>query len=82
MLPFANISGDKEEEYFADGMTDDLITDLSKISALLVMSRNSVFRYAQDAMKHSGQLDDDAPLLQKPFRKPELARMLRTILDT
>ena len=43
MLPFANISGDKEEEYFADGMTDDLITDLSKISALAVMSRNLVF---------------------------------------
>jgi adenylate cyclase len=44
VLPFAKISGDKEEEYFADGMTDDLITDLSKISALAVMSRNSVFR--------------------------------------
>ena len=45
MLPFANISGDKEEEYFADGMTDDLITDLSKVSGLIVIARNSVFTY-------------------------------------
>ena len=80
MLPFANIPGDKEEEYFADGMTDDLITDLSKISALAVMSRNSVFRYTRDTMAHHGQLGDDALLLQKPFRKPELADMVRAAL--
>jgi len=43
VLPFTNISGDEAEEYFADGMTDDLITDLSKISGLLVIARNSVF---------------------------------------
>ncbi len=46
MLPFANISGGKEEEYFADGMTDDLITDLSKISALAVMSGSIKIRGA------------------------------------
>ena len=38
--------------------------------------------YAQDAMNILGQRADDAPLLLKPFRKPELARMLRTVLDT
>jgi TolB-like protein/cytochrome c-type biogenesis protein CcmH/NrfG len=45
VLPFVNMSGDPEQEYFADGMTDDLITDLSKISGLFVIARNSVFRY-------------------------------------
>jgi adenylate cyclase len=44
-LPFANISGDKEQEYFVDGMTDDLITRLSKLRALTVIARNSVFTY-------------------------------------
>ncbi len=45
VLPFDNMSGDPEQEYFADGMTEDLITDLSKISGLLVIARNSVFTY-------------------------------------
>ncbi len=45
VLPFTNMSGDPEQEYFADGMTDDLITDLSKISGLLVIARNSTFKY-------------------------------------
>jgi TolB-like protein/Tfp pilus assembly protein PilF len=45
VLPFTNMSGDPEQEYFADGITDDLITDLSKISGLFVISRNSAFKY-------------------------------------
>ncbi len=45
VLPFANMSGQPEQEYFADGMTDDLITDLSKISGLFVIARNSSFAY-------------------------------------
>ena len=45
VLPFANLSDDKKQEYFADGMTDDLITDLSKLSGLIVIARNSVFTY-------------------------------------
>ncbi len=45
VLPFANVSGDAEQEYFADGMTDDLITDLSQVSGLFVIARNSVFTY-------------------------------------
>ncbi len=47
VLPLENLSGDKEQEYFADGMTEALITDLGKISALRVISRTSVMRYKQ-----------------------------------
>ena len=45
VLPFENMSDDPEQDFFADGMTDELITDLSKISGLLVISRNSSFAY-------------------------------------
>ena len=45
VLPFINMSSDAEQEYFADGMTEDLITDLSKISGLFVIARNSTFSY-------------------------------------
>ena len=45
VLPFTNMSNDPEQEYFGDGLTDDIITDLSKISGLFVIARNSVFAY-------------------------------------
>jgi adenylate cyclase len=45
VLPFDNMSGDPEQEYFSDGITEDIITNLSKISGLLVISRNSSFLY-------------------------------------
>jgi TolB-like protein/DNA-binding winged helix-turn-helix (wHTH) protein len=45
VLPLANLSGDPEREYFADGMTDALITDLAHINTLRVISRNSTIRY-------------------------------------
>ena len=45
VLPFDNLSDDKSQEYFVDGLTDDLITDLSKLSGLFVIARNSVFTY-------------------------------------
>jgi adenylate cyclase len=51
VLPFANISGDPEQEYFSDGITEDLITDLSKISGLFVIARNSVFTFKGMAVK-------------------------------
>ena len=51
VLPFANMSDDPEQEYFSDGITEDIITDLSKISALFVISRNSVFTYKGKAVK-------------------------------
>jgi TolB-like protein/DNA-binding winged helix-turn-helix (wHTH) protein/Flp pilus assembly protein TadD len=45
VLPMENLSGDAAQEYFADGMTDELITDLAKVNALRVISRTSVMRY-------------------------------------
>lgn len=45
VLPLQNLSGDPQQEYFADGMTEELITDLAKISALRVISRTSVMQY-------------------------------------
>jgi len=53
VLPFRNLSDDPEQEYFSDGLTDDLITDLSKISQLFVIARNSVFTYKGKSMKIS-----------------------------
>ncbi|HJP99585.1 MAG TPA: TIR domain-containing protein, partial [Rhodanobacteraceae bacterium] len=45
VLPFVNMSGDPEQEYFSDGITEDILTDLSKISALSIISRNGSFLY-------------------------------------
>jgi adenylate cyclase len=45
VLPFANMSGDPEQEYFSDGITEDIITDLGKVSALAVVSRNLAFSF-------------------------------------
>jgi len=45
VLPLQNLSGDKNQEYFAEGMSDELITDLGQMSALRVISRTSVMRY-------------------------------------
>ena len=51
VLPFDNMSGDPDQEFFSDGMTDDLITDLSKISSLFVIARNSTFAYKGKPIK-------------------------------
>ena len=45
MLPFINIGGDAEQEYFVDGVTESLTTDLSRISGSFVIARNSAFAY-------------------------------------
>ena len=60
VLPFVNMSGDPEQEYFSDGITEDIITDLSKVSGLFVVARNTVFTYkgktaeVQEVAKHLG----------------------------
>jgi adenylate cyclase len=51
VLPFANLSQDPAQEFFSDGVTEDLITGLSKVSGLFVIARNSVFTYKGRAVK-------------------------------
>ncbi len=50
VLPFANMSGDAEQEYFSDGISEDIITDLSKVSALQVTARNTAFTFKGKAV--------------------------------
>src|SRR5262245_34030598 len=55
VLPFVNMSGDPEQEYFSDGITEDIITDLSKVSTLNVLSRNTTFTFKGKAVD-TGQM--------------------------
>ncbi len=55
VLPFQNLSGDPEQEYFSDGVTEDILTDLAKVSGLSVIARNAVFAY-------KGQIADSQEL--------------------
>ena len=60
VLPFVNMSGDTEQEYFSDGITEDITTDLSKVSALSVVSRNTAFTFkgkATDVKEVARELD-------------------------
>ncbi len=50
ILPFSNMSNDPEQEFFSDGITEDIITDLSKVSGLFVLGRNTVFTYKGKAV--------------------------------
>ncbi len=50
ILPFANMSNDPDQEFFSDGITEDIITDLSKVSGLFVLGRNTVFTYKGKAV--------------------------------
>jgi len=51
VLPFTNMSGDPEQEYFADGITEDIITELSRFHSLFVIARNSTFHYKGQSPK-------------------------------
>ena len=48
VLPFTNMSGDPEQQYFTDGITNDIITELSRFRSLFVIARNSSFQYGKD----------------------------------
>jgi adenylate cyclase len=50
VLPFANLSGDPQQDYFSDGITEDITTELSRFSELLVIARNSAFQYTGKAV--------------------------------
>ncbi len=71
VLPFVNMSGDPEQEYFSDGITEDIITDLSKVSALLVIARNTSFTFKGKVMdvKDVAQALDVTHVLEGSVRK-------------
>ncbi len=50
VMPFENLGGDPADDYFSDGMTDDLITDLSQLQGLFVIGRHSAFSYTRDQL--------------------------------
>ncbi|HEX9472638.1 MAG TPA: TIR domain-containing protein [Steroidobacteraceae bacterium] len=71
VLPFANMSGDPEQEYFSDGITEDIITDLGKVSALSVVSRNMAFSFkgAKGGVSEIGRRTNAAYVLAGSVRK-------------
>jgi adenylate cyclase len=71
VLPFANLSNDPEQEFFSDGVTEDIITDLSNVSGLFVLSRNMVFAYKNRArtLEHISRELGVAYVVQGSVRK-------------
>jgi len=84
VLPFANMSDDPAQEYFADGITEDLTTDLSKISGLFVIARNSAFAYkgkSPDARQISHELGVKYVLEGSVRRVGEQVRINAQLID-
>jgi TolB-like protein/DNA-binding winged helix-turn-helix (wHTH) protein/Flp pilus assembly protein TadD len=84
VLPLQNLSGDNEQEYFADGMTDELITDLGQMSALRVISRTSVMQYKRTAKtlpQIGRELGADAILVGAVFRSGSRVRITAQLID-
>ena len=85
VLPLANLSGDPQQEYFADGMTDELITDLAKSSGLRVISRTSVMRYKNTILPLSEigkELNVDAVVEGSVARSGERIRATAQLVET
>ncbi|HEX6616084.1 MAG TPA: protein kinase [Gemmatimonadales bacterium] len=84
VLPFANLSPDPENEYFADGITEDVITQLSKIRSLKVISRSSVmaFRKRDQSPREIGAALDVATLLEGSVRRAgRRVRIVAQLID-
>lgn len=84
VLPLENLSGDPQQEYFADGMTEVLITDLGKVSALRVISRTSVMRYKRthkSMPEIARELNVDAIVEGTIFRSGDRVRITANLLD-
>ena len=71
VLPFENLSQNQEDEYFADGMTEDLLTELSKIKDLLVISRTTIMKYknSSKSLKEIGKELGVANILEGSIRR-------------
>jgi serine/threonine-protein kinase len=84
VLPFDNLSGDPDQEYFADGMTEALITDLSRISALMVISRTSVMRFKESDLslpEIALELGVDAVVAGSVQREADQVRITAQLID-
>jgi adenylate cyclase len=84
VLPFVNMSGDPEQEYFSDGITEDIITDLSKVSALLVIARNTAFTFKGKVMdvKEVARALDVSHVLEGSVRKAgDRVRITAQLID-
>ncbi len=84
VLPLENLSSDKEQEYFAEGMTEELITDLAKISALKVISRNSVLPYRntrKSTHQIGSELQADTLIEGSVMRSGDRVRITVQLLD-
>jgi len=84
VLPLRNLSGDPEQEYFADGMTEALITDLAKIGALKVISRSSAMRYKGTALRLAEiarELKVDAVVEGSAQRLGDSVRVMAQLVD-
>src|SRR5262249_49387771 len=85
VLPFQNMSGDPEQEYFADGMVEDIITALSRFKSLFVIARNSSFTYKGKAvdLKQVGRELGVRYVLEGSVRKSsERVRITSQLIDT
>src|SRR2546423_459955 len=84
VLPVANMSGDPEQEYFRDGVSEDIITDLSKISSLHVVSRNTAFTFkgkAVDVGQVASQLNVDHVLEGSVRKAAGRVRITAQLID-
>jgi TolB-like protein/DNA-binding winged helix-turn-helix (wHTH) protein/Flp pilus assembly protein TadD len=85
VLPFTNLSGDPEREYFSDGITEDIITELSRLSNLIEIARNSSFRYKNQTPKaqEAGADLGVADILEGSVRRAgERNRVTAQLVDT
>jgi serine/threonine protein kinase len=84
VLPFKNLSEQKENEYFSDGVTEDIITQLSKISGLRVISRTSVMRYKESilSLREIGKELDVTTILEGSVRRADnQVRIVAQLID-
>lgn len=84
VMPFINVTGDEGLEYLAEGLTDNIINNLSRVSRLRVMSRSAVFRYSVDEVDPrmvGKELSAKAVLVGKIQLRPALAAVSRTGVD-
>jgi TolB-like protein/class 3 adenylate cyclase/Flp pilus assembly protein TadD len=85
VLPFANLSNDPDQQYFADGITEDVTTDLSRIANMLVISRNTAFTYRNrpaDAKQIGRELDVRYVLEGSVQRSGSRVRITAQLIDT